>query len=107
MLHTHTFICHQSCINVATDSFDKDDTRSERVSLFINDGNKVIVLGTLSLNSRDETSQLCFSKKTILSEMGIESVSETSCMFCMFQTTDSAQHNCDITFGTRIQFLHT
>jgi len=43
---------------VTTDSFTKNNTRSERVGLFINDGNKVFVLGTVNLNGRDETSQL-------------------------------------------------
>jgi hypothetical protein len=67
---------------VATGSFVKNNTSSERVGLFINDGNKVLVLGTVSLNGRDETSQLFFNKKTTPSEMGIESLSET-CVLCM------------------------
>jgi len=43
---------------VATDSFIENNTRSERVGLFINDGNKGFVLGTVNLSDRDETSQL-------------------------------------------------
>jgi len=41
MLHTHTFICYQRCIIVATDSFTENNTRSERVGLFNNDGNNI------------------------------------------------------------------
>jgi hypothetical protein len=43
---------------VATDSFTENNTRSERVGLFIKDSNKVFVLETVNLNGRDETSQL-------------------------------------------------
>ena len=50
MLHTHTFFCYHHCIIVATDSFTENNTCSERVGLFINDGNKVFVLGTVNLN---------------------------------------------------------
>jgi hypothetical protein len=74
------------------------------VALFVNYGNKVFILGTVNLHVRDEISQLCFNKNTILSEMGIESIFETSCLVCMLQTMDSVQHNCDVTSGTRIDF---
>ena len=79
-------------------------THLEQVCLFVNDGNKVFSLGTVNLNVRDETSQLWFNKKTILSEMGIGSISETSFILCVFQTMDTDQHNCDVTSGTRIYF---
>ena len=81
MLHTHIFMCHQRCIIVATDSFAKNNSCSEREGLFINGGNKIFVLGTVNLNGRDETSQLCFNRKTIPFEMGIKSLSET-CILC-------------------------